>query len=721
MSHTTTQPDSRTSFDLDITGMTCASCAARIEKKLNKLPGAQASVNYATARAHVLAPAETTASDLMDAVEQAGYGAAVHVPDAPAPDHARALRVDLVLAVVFGLPVMALAMVPAWQFDGWAWLSLALTTPVYAWCARRFHRSAWVNLRHGATTMDTLVSLGTSAAYWWSVYALVFTPVGEPGYRHGFELRLMPGMPALYLEAVAGLVVFLLAGRYVEARTRSDASRALASLLSLGASEVTVLTDAGERRVPIDRLGVGDQFVVRPGEAIATDGIVIEGASAVDESMVTGESLPLDKTPGDAVIGATVNAHGRLVVRATRVGADTQLARMARMVEEAQTSKAPVQALADRISGIFVPLVLVLALATAVGWLLTGADAVFAATAAVAVLIIACPCALGLATPTALLAGSLRGAQLGIVIRGAESLERASGIDAIVLDKTGTLTTGDMGVVDVLPAPGIARDELLRVAATLETASEHPIARAIVAATDARGALGAFENLPGHGVQGEVDGVPCVVGRPASGVVTDGAVATWVEVRRAGEVLGMIGVADGLKPTSAAAVAALRELGLRPVLLTGDHERVAQAMADQAGIDEVIAGVAPEGKVDAITRLQAQGHRVAMVGDGVNDAPALAASDLGIAMGTGTDAAIEASDLTLMRGDLMLAADAIRLARATWRTIRQNLFWAFAYNLAALPLAALGLLNPMIAGAAMAFSSVFVVLNSLRLRGFRAR
>ena len=745
-------------IELSIGGMTCASCAARVEKRLNRLEGVTATVNYATEKARVEFPATVTVEDLIAQVEKAGYtaeppppppepaagGAAGTSGDAAAgdgDDPLRPLRQRLVTAVVLSVPVIVLAMVPAWQFTYWQWLSLTLAAPVVTYAGWPFHRAAWTNLRHGAATMDTLVSVGTLAAFGWSVWALFRGMAGEPGVRHGFEFSMTrsDGSMNIYLETAAGVIAFILAGRYFEARSKRLAGSALRALLELGAKEVSVLRDGGrEERVPVERLAVGDVFVVRPGEKIATDGEVVEGSSAVDASLLTGESVPVEVGPGDAVAGATVNAGGRLLVRATRVGADTRLAQMARLVEEAQNGKARVQRLADRISGVFVPVVIALSVATLGFWLGTGAGAASAFTAAVAVLIIACPCALGLATPTALMVGTGRGAQLGILIKGPEVLESTRTVDTVVLDKTGTVTTGRMAMVGVVTAEGVDEAEVLRLAGALENASEHPVARAIAAgAAERAGELGTvddFANVEGLGVRGTVDGRAVLVGRPRL-LAEDGqelppaledAMAAARERGHTAVVVGVDGaaravitVADQVKPSSAEAVRRLRELGLRPVLLTGDAEAVARTVADAVGIEEVIAEVMPEGKVEVIRRLQAEGRTVAMVGDGVNDAAALAQADLGLAMGTGTDVAIEASDLTLTGGDLRAAADAIRLSRRTFATIRGNLFWAFAYNVAALPLAAAGLLSPMIAGAAMAFSSVFVVGNSLRLRGFQ--
>jgi P-type Cu+ transporter len=733
--------------ELEIGGMTCSSCAARIEKKLNRLDGVSASGNVATEKAAVTYPATLDPQTLISTVEQTGYTARLPRPahaastDEPAasPDEAAALRTRLLISLALSVPVIVLAMVPALQFRNWQWLSAILATPVVAYGGWPFHKAAWVNLRHRAATMDTLISVGTLAAYGWSMVALFFGTAGEPGMRERFALRAdsMSGLSTLYLEVAAGVTVFILAGRYFEARAKRRAGAALRALLELGAKDVAVLRGDREERIPVDQLAVGDRFVVRPGEKIATDGVVVDGTSAVDASMLTGESVPVEVAPGSAVVGATVNAGGRLVVRATRVGADTQLAQMARLVEQAQTGKAAVQRLADRVSAVFVPVVILLALATLGTWLVIGQPTAAAFTAAVAVLIIACPCALGLATPTALLVGTGRGAQLGILIKGPEVLESTRRIDTVVLDKTGTVTTGRMALTGVVSGDGVDEALALRLAGALEDASEHPIAVAIAAG--ARQRLGQlppatqFTNVEGLGVTGMVDGHTVLVGRPRllieRGMAMPGeleraaAVAqrsgqTVVAVGWDGSARALLTVADTIKDTSREAVAALRGLGLRPVLLTGDHTVVAAAVAAEVGIDEVIAEVLPADKADVVTRLQDQGRVVAMVGDGVNDAAALAQADLGLAMGTGTDAAIEASDLTLVRGDLRVAADAIRLSRATLRTIKGNLFWAFAYNVAALPLAATGLLNPMIAGAAMALSSVFVVSNSLRLRRF---
>jgi len=738
------------SIELAIGGMTCASCAARIEKKLNKLDGVIASVNYATEKAKVTYGGSVVTADLVGVVEATGYTAALPAAreadgadEQPAEaDAAALLRQRLLVSLFLAVPVVVLSMIPALQFTNWQWLALTLASPVVVWGAWPFHRAAWANARHGAATMDTLISVGVSAAYLWSLWALFVGDAGMAGMRMSFSLLPEAGVGAnhIYLEVASALTVFILTGRYFEARAKKRSGAALRALLDMGAKDVAVLRDGIETRVPTDRLVVGDVFVVRPGEKLATDGVVVEGSSAVDASMLTGESVPVEVRPGDEVIGATVNAGGRLLVRASRIGADTQLAQMARLVADAQNGKAQVQRLADRVSAVFVPIVIGLAVATLAIWLLTGNPVTAAFTAAVAVLIIACPCALGLATPTALMVGTGRGAQLGVLIKGPQVLESTRAVDTIVLDKTGTVTTGRMSVAAVHPGAQESSDELLRLAGALEDASEHPIAQAIATAAkkDTSGVAGVeeFANHDGRGVSGVVEGHAVLVGRrswlaqqwslpapPALAAVAEEAEAqgtTPVWVAWDGAVRGVIVVADTIRDTSAAAIAQFRQLGLRPVLLTGDNRRAASAVAAQVGIDpgDVIAEVLPAGKVTAIADLQAQGATVAMVGDGVNDAAALAQADLGLAMGTGSDVAIEASDITLVRGDLRAAADAIRLSRSTLKTIKGNLFWAFAYNMAALPLAALGLLNPLIAGAAMAFSSIFVVSNSLRLRRF---
>jgi Cu+-exporting ATPase len=748
--------------ELSIGGMTCASCAARIQKKLNRLGGVTAAVNYATEKAAVTFPDTLTPDDLIAVVERTGYTAALPAssrgPEAGAgagaagDDEDRspetvALRQRLLISLLLAVPVIVLAMVPAWQFRNWQWLSLALAAPVVVWGAWPFHRAALVNARHGAATMDTLISVGVTASFAWSLYALFFGDAGMPGMRMGFTLlasRAGTGASDIYLDAAAGVTAAILLGRYFEARAKRRSGAALRALAELGAKDAAVLRGGREVRVPVAQLVVGDEFVVRPGEKIAVDGVVTSGISAVDASMLTGEPVPIEVTPGDAVTGGCVNASGRLVVRATRVGADTELARITRLVTEAQNGKAPVQRLADRVSAVFVPVVIVVALGVLAAWLATGHGPAAAFTAAVAVLIIACPCAMGLATPTAILVGTGRGAQLGILIKGPEVLESTRVVDTIVLDKTGTVTTGKMSLAEAAAAPGEDDGELLRLVGAAEEPSAHPIAVAIAAGARQRLAAGHpgqglppaedFASYHGLGVTAVVDGHAVVVGRagwladqwalPVPQPLSNRAAAaealgqTVVFAAWDGAIRGVLVVADTVKHTSAEAVARLRGMGLRPVLLTGDNERAARAVAAQVGIDEVIAGVLPQGKATTIKELQADGRVVAMAGDGVNDAAALAQADLGLAIGTGTDAAIEAADLTLVRGDLRAAGDAIGLSRRTLAIIKGNLFWAFAYNAAAIPLAALGFLSPLIAGAAMAFSSVFVVTNSLRLRRF---
>ena len=742
---TTTQGAGKTAgvdVSLDIEGMTCASCANRIQKKLNKVDGVIATVNYATEKANVQAPRGTTADDLIAVVEKTGYGARLTAPETPKADRADVIKPRMLLAFVLATPVVAVSMVPLWQFPGWQWVAMVLTAVIVFWCGRSFHAATWANLRHGTTTMDTLVSLGTLAAFGWSTVAMLFGHAGEIGMRHEFSFALGRSDPMgnVYFEAAAAIIAFLLLGRWIEARSKKEAGAAVRALMEVGAKEAVILRDGAEVRIPAGELSLNDLMVVRPGEKVAADGEVVEGNSAIDASIITGESLPVEVSPGSALVGGSVNATGRLLVRATAVGSATQVAQIGRMVEEAQSGKANAQRLADRVTAFFVPAVIGIAIITFLAHWLLGSGLTFALTAGIAVLIIACPCALGLATPSALLVGTGRGAQLGTIIRGAQSLEKARSITTIVLDKTGTLTTGQMSVLSIEPAEGVADRDLLAVAAAVEAGSEHPIAQAVVSRADEQGVkdlamASDFAGVPGKGVTARVsvsEGETSVVGvgsrvlmddmgaqvDATAGIAAD-IIGSEVFVVLGERFLGRIVVGDQLKPSANRAVARLRELGLEPVLLTGDNQQAAERVAAEVGITQIRAGVLPQGKADAIQGLRADGHRVAMVGDGVNDAAALASADLGIAMGAGTDAAIAASDITLMRDDLLSVVDAVRLSRATDSTIKSNLVWAFGYNVLAIPVAALGMLTPMIAGAAMAFSSVFVMLNSLRLKGFR--
>ncbi len=726
---------------LSLGGMTCASCAMRVEKKLNKLDGVRATVNFATEIATVTLPDNVSIADAISIVESAGYTAKeVSQNDreevTPKDTVEKALRQRLIISSVLAIPVVFMAMIPILQFDYWQWLSLTLASPVVVWGALPFHRAAWVNLRHGNATMDTLISIGVSAAYIWSLYALFFGGAGATGMTMDFTLLPDPNATSeIYLEVASAITVFILLGRYFESRAKSQSSAALTALLNLGAKDVSIISQGQEKKIPIDMLQLGDQFVARPGERIATDGKVVEGSSTVDESMITGESVPLEVSPGDKVVGATINAGGRLLIEATAVGSDTALARITYLVEHAQAGKAPIQRLADRVAAIFVPIVISLSFVTLVGWLIAGAEPSFAFTAAVAVLIIACPCALGLATPTALMVGTGRGAQLGVLIRGPQILESTKQVNTIALDKTGTITTGKMSVHELHLAFGVEEVEFLTVAGSLENASEHPIAQAVSKYSSERAELVTpddFQSTPGRGVQGVVNGRVAMVGNPdwintEWGLTPD---SDWVRTLQEqgrtviavvwdGQVKGLIGVSDTVKPDSVSAIAKFNRMGLTPVLISGDNQAAAEQVAQEVGIDKVFAGVLPEDKVQIISQLQSEGQIVAMVGDGVNDAAALVQADLGMSMGSGTDVAIEASDITLTNSNLTSATTGIELARKTLSTIKGNLFWAFAYNSAAIPLAMAGLLNPMIAGAAMALSSIFVVTNSLRLRGFK--